>query len=57
MSSKISFSNMIYELSRLEFIVRSLISREELRKCHGVGIKVRLKEFTPDKRVGELIEI
>lgn len=45
MLSKISLTNMIYELSRLEFIIRSIVSRENLRKCHGIGIKVRLKEL------------
>ncbi|CAD8145189.1 unnamed protein product [Paramecium pentaurelia] len=40
MRSKFSFINLLYEISRIQFIIRSTKSRDEFRKSHQIGIKL-----------------
>ncbi|CAD8111340.1 unnamed protein product [Paramecium sonneborni] len=44
MQQKLSFLNLLYEISRLYLIIRSLKYREELLKSHEVGIKINLTQ-------------
>ena len=52
MSSKITFKNIVYELSRIEFILRSMQSRNLLRQCHNIGIKLDFDQFKEKARKG-----
>ncbi|CAD8146089.1 unnamed protein product [Paramecium octaurelia] len=48
MKSKFSFINLLYEISRIQLLIRSTKSREEFRKSHQIGIKLNFsneKEF------------
>ncbi|CAD8107912.1 unnamed protein product [Paramecium primaurelia] len=48
MQQKLCYLNLLFEISRLYFIIRSFKYREELYKSHSVGIKMNLnlnKEF------------
>ncbi|CAD8076202.1 unnamed protein product [Paramecium sonneborni] len=40
MSSKFSFINLLYELSRIQILIRSTKNRDEFRKSHQIGIKL-----------------
>ncbi|CAD8153169.1 unnamed protein product [Paramecium pentaurelia] len=45
---KLSYINLLYEMSRIYFIIRSFKYREELKRSHQIGIKIDLtqpKEF------------
>ncbi|CAD8158697.1 unnamed protein product [Paramecium pentaurelia] len=42
MEVKLSYLNMLYEISRIYFIIRSYNNRQELKKSHSVGIKLSL---------------
>ncbi|CAD8070250.1 unnamed protein product [Paramecium sonneborni] len=44
METKLSYLNMLYELSRIYFIIRSSNYREELKKSHSVGIKMNFPQ-------------
>ncbi|CAD8074806.1 unnamed protein product [Paramecium sonneborni] len=48
MQTKLSYLNLLYEMSRIYFIIRSFKYRQELKKAHQIGIKINLsqpKEF------------
>ncbi|CAD8145007.1 unnamed protein product [Paramecium pentaurelia] len=38
---KLTLTNIIYEISRLQFIVQSMQSKQEIRQSHQVGIKLK----------------
>lgn len=40
MQTKLSYMNLLYEISRLYILIRSEKSRELIRKSHSVGIKL-----------------
>lgn len=42
MNPKLSYINLLYEMSRIYFIIRSFKCREELKKSHSIGIKIDL---------------
>ncbi|CAK77288.1 unnamed protein product (macronuclear) [Paramecium tetraurelia] len=44
MENKLSYLNLLYEMSRVYFIIRSFKQREELKKSHQIGIKLNLAQ-------------
>jgi hypothetical protein len=44
MIDKLSVTNIVYEITRLGLIIRCLESKDNIKKSHGLGIKVKLKE-------------
>lgn len=51
MKPKLSFLNLLYEVSRIYFILRSIKTRDEFRKCLSIGVKLNFltpKESQPD---------
>ncbi|CAD8076294.1 unnamed protein product [Paramecium sonneborni] len=37
---KLSYLNLLYEISRIYFLLRSIHSRDDIRKSHSIGIKI-----------------
>ncbi|CAK68736.1 unnamed protein product (macronuclear) [Paramecium tetraurelia] len=48
---KLTLTNILYEISRLQFIVQSMQSKQELRQSHQVGIKLKFfdEHVSPQK--------
>ncbi|CAD8158690.1 unnamed protein product [Paramecium pentaurelia] len=44
MQNKLSYLNLLYEMSRIYFIIRSFKFRDELKKSHQIGIKINLSQ-------------
>ena len=43
MACKLNYKNLLYEMSRFQFILMSIKRRTEIEKVHNVGIKVPLQ--------------
>ncbi|CAD8107785.1 unnamed protein product [Paramecium primaurelia] len=48
MRQKLSYMNLLYEISRLYLLIRSFKFREEILKSHSIGIKLHLPFVTED---------
>lgn len=40
METKLTFTNILYEISRIYFLIRSNTRKEEIKKSHLVGLKL-----------------
>lgn len=40
MACKLNYKNLLYEMSRFQFIILSMKRRIEIEKVHTIGIKV-----------------
>ncbi|CAD8183280.1 unnamed protein product [Paramecium octaurelia] len=49
--AKLSLTNQLYELSRLQFILKSICDKQVFRDCHDIGIRLKGLDFEhdPDK--------
>ncbi|CAD8085684.1 unnamed protein product [Paramecium sonneborni] len=47
-SAKLCLTNTLYEISRLQFILRSISDREVLKNCHEIGIRIKSLELETD---------
>ncbi|CAD8110356.1 unnamed protein product [Paramecium sonneborni] len=43
MACKLNYKNLLYEISRFQFIIMSMKRRKEIEKVHNVGIKVPME--------------
>ncbi|CAD8200125.1 unnamed protein product [Paramecium pentaurelia] len=48
MQQKLSYMNLLYEISRIYLIIRSIKLRDELLKSHQIGIKLNLSTVKED---------
>ncbi|CAD8053306.1 unnamed protein product [Paramecium primaurelia] len=56
-SAKLCLTNTLYEISRLQFILRSITEKEILRNCHEIGIRLKLIEIESDVEKQNAIKI
>ncbi|CAD8083208.1 unnamed protein product [Paramecium sonneborni] len=47
-SAKLCLTNTLYEISRLQFIIRSISDKQILKSCHDIGIRLKSLEIEPD---------
>ncbi|CAD8077186.1 unnamed protein product [Paramecium primaurelia] len=47
-SAKLCLTNTLYEISRLQFIIRSICDKEVFRNCHEIGIILKSLEIEPN---------
>lgn len=47
-SAKLCLTNTLYEISRLQFILRSITDLDVLRNCHEIGIRLKFLEIESD---------
>ncbi|CAD8076317.1 unnamed protein product [Paramecium primaurelia] len=43
MACKLNYKNLLYEMSRFQFIIMSIKRRKEIEKVHNIGIKVPMR--------------
>ncbi|CAD8116263.1 unnamed protein product [Paramecium primaurelia] len=43
MEQKLTLMNILYEISRLYLLIRSIKSRDEINRCHQIGIPLKLR--------------
>ncbi|CAD8213957.1 unnamed protein product [Paramecium octaurelia] len=56
-SDKLCLTNTLYEISRLQFIVRSLSDKEVLKSCHEIGIRLKFIELEQEVEKKNAIKI
>ncbi|CAD8144987.1 unnamed protein product [Paramecium pentaurelia] len=54
MNCKFNYLNLIYEVSRLQFLIQSIIRKEEIYQSHQVGIKLQLEKESENDQMYNL---
>lgn len=49
--AKLCLTNSLYEISRLQFIIRSICDKEVIKNCHSIGIKLKQLDFEHEERI------
>ncbi|CAD8064236.1 unnamed protein product [Paramecium sonneborni] len=56
LNCKFNYLNLIYEISRLQFILQSIMIKEEIYQSHQIGIKLQLEKQQNDQQYNLIAE-